>query len=89
MLRRGYGGLHKAPTKEERRKQTAKRRMQSADMLTIPELNRNKYDKELSQMQPLTRYTNNMILHKRVRASFCHTHSLTVIIASAQNMSKQ
>ena len=28
MLRKGHGGLYKAPTKEERRKQTAKRRDQ-------------------------------------------------------------
>ena len=25
MLRKGYGGLHKAPTQEERRKRAAKR----------------------------------------------------------------
>ena len=29
MLRKGYGGLYKAPTKEERRKRTAERRERS------------------------------------------------------------
>ena len=29
MLRKSYGGLYKAPTKEERRKRTAKRREKS------------------------------------------------------------
>ena len=35
MLRKGYGGLYKAPGKEERRKRTAKRRETRSSLLIL------------------------------------------------------